>query len=157
MAGVCEVLCRSALQLGLGFAPHLTAPSNATGKAPTEGELVQCYSFHTAPSGLLGPLSDHRTFCLVGALLCLSVILFWGCSSTKGCCNVCQRKSWTISYLENSLNKISKINEVNYLPKIISLTKTSAEVLSVPQPKVRCDVVRSGMLIEFMCIFETIS
>lgn len=69
MAGVCEVLCRSALQLGLGFAPHLTAPSNASGKAPTEGELVQRYSFHTAPSGLLGPLSDHRAFCLVGALL----------------------------------------------------------------------------------------
>lgn len=110
-------------------------------KLPRKGSWSSAILSTLLPLDFSGPFQTIAPFALWVLCWCLSVILFWGCNGTEGCRDVCQRKSWSISYLENSLNKISKINEVNYLPKIISLTKTSAEVLLVPQPKVRCDEV----------------
>lgn len=53
MAGIYEVVCRSALQLGLGYTPGLTAPRKARGKASRRAEPAPVVSSHAAPSAPL--------------------------------------------------------------------------------------------------------
>lgn len=65
------------------------------------------------PLDLSGPLQIITPFALWVVCWCLSVIQFWGCNGTKAHCRVCQRKFWSVIYLENSLNKIRKIYEVD--------------------------------------------
>lgn len=114
MTGASEVLCRSALQLGLGFTLAGQLPGRPMVKFLEEQSLLQRYSFRTTPSGPLRPPSDHRTFCLVGALLKSLSNPVLGLHWHQGPLQCTPEKVLgSVVYLENSLNKISKTNEVD--------------------------------------------